>query len=258
MVRTLLTRSVWARTVVGIFFCVSGAFVTSVLSIGAPSFWYFLCGVLWTLSGLVWIFRPSIAPALSLVPVLALAVFALRIVMHILQEGAIDRLLCLAVFLMLGLIVICFQWGARQHRLALAISLGLVLIAFVVDRHWMHRISVVEYSMNWTVDGVTPWGRVEVDETGQPPVVVFRRVNDGYCYDAIFSIELSQKLRASNKPTTSVQYNIFSDFGRQRSYNVRAIDGLIFNDGDRVVRAAQEGYGGYVETSSAAREVCGR
>jgi hypothetical protein len=99
VLRTLLTRSVWARTVVGIFFCVSGAFVTSVLSIGAPSFWHFLCGVLWTISGLVWIFRPSIAPALSLVPVLALALFAVRIVIHIRQEGTIVRLWCLCVFL---------------------------------------------------------------------------------------------------------------------------------------------------------------
>lgn len=37
----------------------------------------------------------------------------------------------------------------------------------------------------------------------------------------------------------TVEYNVFSDFGRTRSYNVRCVDGVVLHDGDRVVKDAE-------------------
>jgi hypothetical protein len=99
--------------------------------------------------------------------------------------------------------------------------------------------------MSWSADGVAPWGRLETDEKGEPPVVVFRKVSQGYCYDAIFSSDLKARLIASSRPTITVEYNTFSDFGHERAYNIRSVDGLVFNEGDRSTRSA-EGYGGTI------------
>lgn len=33
-----------------------------------------------------------------------------------------------------------------------------------------------------------------------------------------------------------VEYNVFSDFGKERGYNVRSVDGLILANGEHVVR----------------------
>jgi hypothetical protein len=54
-----------------------------------------------------------------------------------------------------------------------------------------------------------------------------------------------------NKPAINVEYNVFSDFGRRRGYNIRSVDGLVFNEGEKPVRSG-EAYGGYVMGSDAA------
>jgi hypothetical protein len=62
--------------------------------------------------------------------------------------------------------------------------------------------------MNWTANGVAPWGQVETNEKGESPVVIYRRVDGGYYYDAAFSPELKGKLAQSNKATISVEYSV--------------------------------------------------
>jgi hypothetical protein len=165
------------------------------------------------------------------------------------------RLIFFFVVVALGLIAICFQWSGTQQWIAT--SLVLVLIAFSVDRLWTNKVTVHDYSMNWSANGATPWGRVETNEKGESPVVIYRRVDGGYCYDAIFSSELKEKLALSNKPTIAVEYNVFSDFGHRRAYNIRAIDGMVFNKGERNLRSG-EGYGGYIETDAPRSVDCGR
>jgi hypothetical protein len=157
----------------------------------------------------------------------------------------------------LGLVVISFQWSGTRQRVAIVISLVLVLMAFGLDRLWTNKVAVHEYSMNWTANGMAPWGDVKTNEKGESPVVIYRRVDGGYCYDAIFAAELRKKLAQSHKPTISVEYNVFSDFGHRRAYNIRAIDGMIFNDGDRNVRSG-ESYGGYIELNASRSVDCGR
>jgi hypothetical protein len=257
MPRKLPIHSKWARTLAGLFFCLSGAFVSLLLSVGSPSFWYLLCGALWAVSGVVWFFRPSLASGLSMFPVLGVAVLAVQAIPHSGELDAAYWLFLLCIVIALALIGVSFQWRSAQQWILIAISLGLVLIAFGVDRLWTNRVSVLEYSMHWSANGVAPWGRIETNAKGEPPVVIYRRVNGGYCYDAIFSTELSQRLSKSNKPTTSVEYNVFSDFGHRRGYNIHAIDGLIFNEGQHALRPG-ESYGGYIELNNPIAVDCGR
>ncbi len=255
MPRTLQIHSIWARIAVGLFFCLSGGFISLLLSFGAPSFWYVLCGVLWALSGIVWFFRPAIASALSTFPVLGVAVWCVQLVPHFREQGMDTRLCMFLVVAAVGLIVAFFPGsGIRQW---IAISLVSVLIAFGVDRLWTNRVTVHEYSMSWAANGAVPWGHVETNEKGESPVVIYRRVDGGYCYDAVFSPELREKLAQSNKPTIVVEYNVFSDFGRRRSYNIRAIDGMVFNQGQRNLRSGER-YGGYIELDPSRSADCGR
>jgi hypothetical protein len=257
MLRTLQIHSLWARIVAGLFFCFSGAFIGLLLSVGTSPFWYMLCAVLWALSGVVWFFRPSIASALSIFPVIGVAVWCVRVAPHFREQGMAVWLSFLFVAVALALVVIFFQWSGTWQRVAIAISLVLVLIAFGVDRLWTNEVAVHEYSMNWTANGVAPWGQVETNPKGESPVVIYRRVDGGYCYDAVFSPELRGQLAQSNKPTISVQYNVFSDFGHRRGYNIRAIDGMVFNDGDRNVRLGER-YGGYNEVDASRSVDCRR
>jgi hypothetical protein len=70
-------------------------------------------------------------------------------------------------------------------------------------------------------------------------------VEQGYCFDAIFSPELKTQLTATNRPVITVDYNLFKDFGRVRGYNVHSVDGMVFNNGDRIVRSeGSAAYGG--------------
>ena len=257
MLRSLQIHSLWARTVVGLFFCLSGAFISLLLSVGASRFWYIPCGVLWALSGIVWVFRPSIASSLSTFPVLGVAVRFVQVVPHLREEGMAVRLSLVFVVVALGLVAISFQWRGTQQWVASAISLVLVLVAFGVDRLWTNKVAVHDYSMNWSADGTAPWGHVQTNEEGESPVVIYRRVNGGYCYDAIFSPELRTKLAQSNKPTIAVEYNVFSDFGHRRGYNIRAIDGMVFNEGDRNLRSGER-FGGYIEMDASRSVDCGR
>ena len=57
------------------------------------------------------------------------------------------------------------------------------------------------------------------------------RVGDSYCYDAFQSEELRQRLSSKDGRTVEVEYNIFRDFGKERSYNVRSVDGFLLNEG---------------------------
>lgn len=233
------------RVSLGLFFCLSGALAILLLLLGAPSFWYLPCAILWTACGFVWMIRPSLAAGLSVFPVLAIAVMVVEALPGFRQTDVLYRVLLLCVVVGLILIGATFRSSETRRVIPVAISLGLVLLAFVVDRTFTNKLAIHTYSMNWSTSGSAPWGNVQLDEKGQPPVVIYRSVGGGYCYDAIFSPELKAKLTASGKTAVNVEYNVFSDFGRERGYNIHSVDGLVFNDGSRSVRSS-ESYGGYI------------
>ena len=238
-------QSIWFRAAAAFFFVVSGAVATLMLLLGTPSFWYFPCAVLWTLSGFVWLTVPSWAPGLSLFPVLGMATALVQMLPKFRQTDSIYRILLLCVVIALVLVAASFRVKETRKILPGAVSFGIVLSIFITDRLFTNKIAVHAYSMSWSANGAVPWGQAETDDQGSAPVVIFRHVKEGYCYDAIFSPEPKTRLVAANKATILVEYNTFSDFGRERSYNIRSVDGMIFNEGDKTIRSA-EGYGGTI------------
>jgi hypothetical protein len=244
-----LFQSVWVRIVLAVFFSLSGALAMLLLLLGTPSFWYLPCAVLWTLSGFVWLIRPSLAAGLSIFPVLGITVMAVQTLPNFRQTDTSYKLLLLCVVIALVLVAVSFRKRAARRIIPAAVSFSLVLAAFLVDRGFTDKLAIHAYLMNWSANGVAPWGRVETDEKGESPVVIYRSVNGGYCYDAIFSSELKARLTGSNKTAVTVEYNIFSDFGHARGYNVRSVDGLIFNVGYRPLHSG-ESYGGYIMNGS--------
>jgi hypothetical protein len=245
MISDALLQSVWVRIVLAIFFILSGALTTLGLLLASPSFWYLPCAALWTLFGFVWLIRPSLAAGLSSFPVLGIAIMSVQTLPNIRQTDTGYKLLLLSVAIALVLIGVTLRKRTARKIVPVAVSFSLVVVAFLVDREFTGKVAIHSYSMNWSANGMAPWGRVESDEKGEFPVVIYQSVNGGYCYDAVFSPELKARLTAFNRPTVTVEYNVFSDFGHERGYNIHAIDGLIFNLGYRPVRPS-DGYGGYV------------
>jgi hypothetical protein len=238
-------RSIWLRAIFAAFFLFSGALVFLFVEVSGQSFWYFPCAALWTISSIAWLLRPSWAAGLSTFPVLGIAVMAFQYLPHLSRTDLSLWLLPLCVAVALCLIAFSFRMKQSRHIVPVAVSFGLVLAAFLVDRRFTDKLAIHAFTMNWSANGLAPWGNVETDANGEPPVVLYRSVHGGYCFDAVFSSELKVNLTASNKPTATVEYNVFSDFGRERAYSIHAVNGLIFNIGDRPVRSA-EGYGGYI------------
>ena len=238
-------ESRWVRAGLGLFFSLSGALAILLLLLGAPSFWYFPCAVFWTAFGFVWMIRPLLAAGLSVFPVLAIAVMVVESLPNFRQTDVLYRVLLLCVIVALALIAVSFRSPEARKVIPVVISLSLVLAAFAVDRGFTNRLAIHTYSMDWSASGSAPWGNVQTDEKGQPPVVIYRNIGGGYCYDAVFSPELKAKLTASEKSLVTVEYNVYSDFGHERGYNIRSVDGLVFKDGSHPLRSG-ESFGGYI------------
>lgn len=117
------------------------------------------------------------------------------------------------------------------------VSCCFVISAFTVDKRFTNRVSNKTYQMYVAIDGHAPWGDVGAQGSNRSaPIVLFRRFGNGYCYDSFQSDELRKRLSAQKSQTVPVVYNIFSDFGEERSFNVRSVDGLLLAEGQRVVR----------------------
>jgi len=133
------------------------------------------------------------------------------------------------------------------------LSLCLALTSFCVDRAFTNKVEVRTLTMEWTVDGHTPWGEdTELGPHGETPVVIYERIDGAYCYDAIFSDLLKAQLEKSGKQQIKVEYNIFRSFGKDSGYNEHSVDGMVFNEGHKTVVEA-DGYGGMTLDSSEGR-----
>jgi hypothetical protein len=241
-------------SVIAIFFIFSG-FVVGLLLLAGMAVWYVCCCILWVASGFIWFFRPAIAARVALFPTLAIAgLWALMLLPPYREHlefspifwfyGA--QLIC--VIIALTLVVKTIRNTSVRGVKPLAISFVLVLSAFCVDKAFVDKTEVRSLSMNWTTDGNVPWG-TEPRNDNEPPVILYRKYEGGYCYDALYSDELKRKLIQGNKPVVTVEYEITRDFGKERGYNIRSVDGLVFHDGNREVRSVRS-YGGYAQMGS--------
>ncbi len=227
-----------SRIVAGTLFTVGGICLTLALLLGTPSFWYFPCVCALIPLGFVWWFcQPPLAAALSAGPLVA-AVALLRYVSGIWFAILAGCLIAAVAFVVLAL------RHNRRWRIPLFISLAYLAGAFCTDRLFTSRVKVKTFQMSIALDGKAPWGEVGPEwDDGTPPLVLYREVNGSYCYTAFKSQELRERLAQKRSDTVTVQYNVFSDFGRTRSYNVRSVDGVILHDGEHVVKDAER-FGG--------------
>jgi len=125
-------------------------------------------------------------------------------------------------------------------KLPLMISLVFLAAAFLTDRLFTSNVKVKTFEMRVALDGKVPWGKIGPEwDDGTPPLVLYRDVSGSYCYTAFRSQELRERLAQKRSNTVNVEYNVFSDFGRTRSYNVRSVDGVLLHDGEHVVRDAE-------------------
>jgi hypothetical protein len=105
--------------------------------------------------------------------------------------------------------------------------------------------------MNVAINGHVPWGHQGAQWSGNSlPIVLYRRLGDSYCYDAFQSEELRRRLSSKDGSTVEVEYNVFSDFGKERGYNVRSVDGLLLHEGERTVRDFERGSGQILGSTS--------
>jgi hypothetical protein len=194
------------------------------LTLGTPSFWYFPCVCALIPLGFVWGFcQPPLAAALSVGPLVAAAAL-LRFV-----SGTWFAILAGCLITAVAFVLLALR-DSRRWRIPLTISLAYLATAFCTDRLFTSKVTVKTFQMSVALDGKVPWGKVgpEWDDG-----------NGSYCYTAFRSQELRGRLAQKRSDRVTVEYNVFSDFGRTRGYNVRSVDGVLLHDNERVLKDAE-------------------
>jgi len=225
------------------YFALTGLLLIAALSLAAPSFWYFGCACLYAITAIAWSWRPHSAAALSVGPVLGLT-FLFKY-----YDGSRYYLILAVVLAVAACLVVIALRGKATRRTSISlivVSLSVAALVFAIDRVFTNVLSISKYQMEWSIDAKAPWGEIGPStEDGQPLVILYRRVADGFCYDALYSSKLRNHLSKQSQGSVTVEYNRFSDFGRIGAYNIRSVDGLLINDGERHVRGAG-GFGGQI------------
>jgi hypothetical protein len=211
----------------------------AILLLWSPSFWYVICAAGLLIAGILWLFRPAFAAAFATPPIIGLAfLFG--------YFGMTRDTLYLALILLMAIALVVIPLRRGLTVAPLIVSICFILVGFWVDRTFTQKIKVRAYDMHWSVDGQVPWGNSgPLEQNGKPLVVVYRNLDGGYCYDALYSTELKQTLLKDAPPTVRVEYDLFINFGKETGYNIRSVDGVQFNDGLKSVRD-EKGFGGHM------------
>jgi hypothetical protein len=233
------------RAAGGPLFIVGGSSLVLMSMLGGPSLWYFVSFCALPILGIVWFWKPPIAAALSIGPLISVIALLHYVsgmwVFSRIWAGAVVTGTTTAIVL-----VIAALRGFPRWRLPVVLSLAFVTATFATDRLFTNQATVRTYQMYVAVNGRAPWGEVGPEwSDGSAPIVLYRRFENGYCYDAFKSEELRQRLLPKDGQTVTVEYNIFSDFGKERSYNVRSVDGLLLADRQHTVRDFEH-FGGQI------------
>lgn len=227
------------RVVAPVLFGVGGACLILFVALGAPSFWYIPCFYSFPLLAGFWAWRPRVGAALSIGPLISVAVllhYLSGVWLAIILGCFLTALLCIAVA----------AKDSGRIGIPLALSFAFLCASFLADRLFTNKIVVRSYQANFSLDRSAPWGAVGSEwEDAIKPIVLYRRVGDGYCYVAFKSTELRDRLANEHRATVPMQINSFKDFGIERGYNVRSVDGLLLADGPKVVKDAER-FGGKI------------
>jgi hypothetical protein len=127
------------------------------------------------------------------------------------------------------LITVLRDW--RRWRLPLALSIAFVGASVTADHLVLNVHTVRTYQMQFSLHGREEWAPGL--RLPQGHVLIYRSVGDGYCYDELESQELHDHLASKPHNTVTVEYEIISDFGRVRGYNVLTVDGINVKGGNR-------------------------
>jgi len=235
------------RAVGAPLFIVGGCLLILMSALGAaPSVWYFFCYCALPIIGVVWLWRPPLAAALSIGPLISLVAMMLYVPGMWSSSRSWAPFSWVAGLIVSAALVVGALRGFHKWHLPVILSLAFVTSAFTVDRLFTNKVAVRSHQMYVAINGHAPWGDVGREwPGGSLPIVLYRRVGDSYCYDAFQSEELRQRLSSKDGRTVEVQYNVFSDFGRERSYNIRSVDGLLLSEGQCQVRNFER-FGGQI------------
>jgi hypothetical protein len=254
-----------SRVAAAIFFILSGMFMSGMFITGW-SFWYLSCGNLWTVSGFVWMWRPSSGSSFGALPVLGIAVLMTRLFLPPYRQHVewspifwlyASQLLCLCIAL--ALIIFTIRKTSAPNFTPWIISFSLVFGSFLVDWTFVARAATKSYRMNVAADGKGPSSLTGPPWDGPDSVVLYRNGHNGVvCFDAFNSKELHDLLLSKNGQSVTVEYDTFSDFGKVRGYNVHAVDGKILANGYHMVKPESAGSSGVASAGAgtASREDC--
>ncbi len=135
------------RAVASPLFIIGGGCLTLASLLGAPSFWYIPCTcALIPLGFAWWLCRPSLAAALSVGPLVAVAAL-LRYL-----KGAWFATLAACLIIVVILIFVALR-NSRGWTLPLFVSLLYLAVAFCTDRLFTNKLTVKAFEMGIALDG---------------------------------------------------------------------------------------------------------
>jgi hypothetical protein len=228
----------------------SGIYLLFAFVLGGPSFWWFIAGLLIVLAGLSGFFSAASIAGFALPPLIVL--LPLVMTLHVWNRESAPFLIALGVAVISAAFSLILSrknfWTAgRNYLIASSIVLAL---GFGVDRAFTNKVKVHGFEMNWAVGSGDPMGTGPDSKDGQMKVVIYRQDGTMTCYDAIYSNELADHLQRLQKRMVHVEYEVFYDFGEDRAYNVRSIEGLLITkEGHPLLRTA-DGFGGAIENGT--------
>jgi hypothetical protein len=238
------------RILISLLVLGSGIYLLLGFVLGAPSFWWPIAGLLIVLAGLSGFFSLASMAGFALPPLIVLT--PLVMILNVWNRESAPLLIALGVaFISAAFSLILsrknFWTAGRKYLIASSIVLAL---GFGVDRAFTNKVKVHGFEMNWAVGSGDPMGAGPDAKEGQRKVVIYRKDGTTTCYDAIYSNELADHLQHLQKPIVHVEYEVFYDFGKDRAYNVRSIEGLLITrEGHPVLRTA-DGFGGAIENGT--------
>jgi hypothetical protein len=156
----LSSRPTILRAIGALLFIIGGGSLTLMSLVGAaPSLWYFLCFCALPIIGIIWIWRPPLAAALSIGPLVAVG----ALLRYVFGMWAFSRVWAASVTVGLAaaivLVVIALR-GFRSWRLPVIVSLAFVSSAFATDHLFTNKMTVRTHQMYVAVNGHAPWGDV--------------------------------------------------------------------------------------------------
>jgi hypothetical protein len=244
--------SIILRTTAAALFAAGGLCLALISLAGIESWWYFPCFCALPILSIVWALKPRVAAGLSVGPLIAVAAW-----IRFTYEAGPWFWLTLSGLVAACLLVLIATRNLRVIRVPLLLSLAFLAGAFITDRLFTGQVSVKTFQMSVALNGNAPWGTVGPEwSDGTRPLVLYRRVGDSYCYVAFKSRELSDRLAKRGGKTVSMQVNLFKDFGTERGYNIRSVDGVLLASGEKMMRHAEQFSGQVLGPSGTSTESC--